>query len=246
MDCAFRTHVGKVRAHNEDYLVCLGDLGVLVLGDGMGGHQAGEVAAKIAVETAASELLAAQHRDAAGELESLLTVGKAAEAANQAVIDAVQKSPECEGMGTTLVAVLFREGRIYHAHVGDSRLYRLREGKLQALTRDHSLVRELLDNGLFGSLEEARQAGIGDNILTRSIGLVRNVEVDVGDDEVLPGDHFLVCSDGLCGKVDDATIGTLMARHLSMEGMADALLNAAMDAGGRDNISLIVARSRAE
>jgi len=245
MDCAFRTHVGKVRAHNEDFLLCLGDLGVMVLGDGMGGHRAGEVASKIAVEAAASELLAAQQADCAGELESLMCVGQAGESASEAVFSAVEQSPELQGMGTTLVLAMFREERVFFAHVGDSRLYRLRDGRLRSLTRDHSLVQELLDSGLFGSREEAAEAGIGDNILTRSVGLDRHVEVDVGDVELQPGDRFLLCSDGLCGKVADSLIGELLGQGDDLDRIADALLQAALDAGGRDNISLIVARRQA-
>lgn len=244
LECAYRTHVGLVRPHNEDFLIALCDQGVLVLGDGMGGHEAGEVASKVAVEAAAKSLLPAQQEDAADDLESLMRVGQAAETANRAVFEAVEQDSALEGMGTTLVLALFREGSLYHAHVGDSRLYRLRDGKLKNLTRDHSLIQELVDNGLFGSFAEAREAGIGDNILTRSIGLDRNVEVDVGDVALDADDIFLLCSDGLCGKVPDDHIGMLMDSGRSMDWIADALLSAALDSGGRDNISLIVARAQ--
>lgn len=242
MQCAFRTHVGKVRPHNEDYLIAVADRGVLVVGDGMGGHCAGEVASKIAVEAAAAELLAAQLADNAGELESLMCVGQAGEAANNAVFDAVAKSPELRGMGTTLVMAMFREGRVYYAHVGDSRLYRLRDGRMRQLTRDHSLVQDMLDHGLFNSRREAAEAGVGDNILTRSIGLDRHVAIDVGDQELAERDLYLLCTDGLCGKVDDRVILGILQQTSDLDEIADTLLQAALDAGGRDNISLIVAR----
>lgn len=240
--CAYRTHVGKVRVRNEDYLIAIPDSGVLVLGDGMGGHRAGEVASKVAVEAAASELLSAQMADSTGELESLMCVGEAGEAANAAVLDAVATTPDWRGMGTTLVMAMFREGRVYYAHVGDSRLYRLRDGRLQQLTRDHSLLQDLLDSGLFGCREEAAAAGVGDNILTRSIGLDRHVEIDVGDEVLQPEDLYLLCSDGLCGKVDDQVVLGILQQTDDLDEIADTLLQAALDVGGRDNISLIVAR----
>lgn len=242
LECAFRTHIGLVRTHNEDYLVCRASQGVLVLGDGMGGHNAGEVASRVAVEAAADALLPAQLQDTADDLESLLAVGAAGEAANLAVFQEVERDSELKGMGTTLVLALFREQRVFFAHVGDSRLYRLREGRLRSLTRDHSLVQELIDNGLFASLEEASDAGVGDNILTRSIGLDPNVEVDVGDHELLADDLYLLCSDGLCGKVDDGVIASIMQASTDVEQIAGDLERAALNAGGRDNISLIVAR----
>ena len=244
IDCQHRTHVGLVRPHNEDYLACFPDLGVMVLGDGMGGHRAGEVAARVAVEAAAEALLPAQEEDAADDLESLLRVGRAAESANRAVFAAVERDPALAGMGTTLVAAMFREGRIYYSHVGDSRLYRLRDGTLRCLTRDHSLMQEVLDTGLFDTRDEVQAAGIGDNILTRCIGLDPEVEVDVGDAELRAGDLYLACSDGLCGKVSDDALRQVMTEVPELPEMADALLEAALQAGGRDNISLILARPR--
>lgn len=244
LECEHRTHVGLVRQHNEDYLTCFPDLGILVLADGMGGHQAGEVAARIAVEAAAEALLSVQEGDLADELESLLQVERAAECANQAVFAAVGRDPALEGMGTTLVAAMFRERRVYYSHVGDSRLYRLRDGTLRCLTRDHSLVQEVLDNGLFASRAEVQAAGIGDNILTRCIGLHPDVDVDVGDTDLRPGDLFLACTDGLCGKVSDQTIQHVMVASRTLGEMASDLVELALQAGGRDNISVILARPR--
>jgi protein phosphatase len=240
-----RTHVGLVRRNNEDYLGCFDAQGVLALADGMGGHQAGEIAARLAVEAAVESLLPAQEDDSADDLESLLRIGQAGEAANRAVFAAMERDPALRGMGTTLVLAMFRRQRVFFAHVGDSRLYRLRDGYLRCLTRDHSLVQELLDNGLFGDRAEVHAAGIGDNILTRGIGLDPDVEVDVGDAELQERDIYLLCSDGLCGRVPDDEIRLHMLRHRGLEQIADALLQAALDVGGRDNITLIVARPRA-
>ena len=243
MECVYLSHVGLVRLHNEDHLACFPSLGIMVLGDGMGGHQAGEVASRIAVEAAAEELISRQEEDWADELNSLAVAGEAVEAANLAVCAEIDRYPALKGMGTTLVVALFRESNVYFAHVGDSRLYCLRDGQLCQLTRDHSLVQELLDNGLFASVDEAHEAGIGDNILTRSIGLDPNVEIDVGDQHLRAGDLYLMCSDGLCGRVPDETIGGIMQALDDLQAIAEALLQAALDAGGRDNISLILGRA---
>jgi protein phosphatase len=246
LECAFRSHVGLVRKHNEDYLFCRPEQGVLVLADGMGGHNAGEVASRVAVEAAAASLCQTQEADTMDDLESLLAVADAVDRANSEVFNSVEKDPSLKGMGTTLVLALFRESHIFLAHVGDSRLYRFRGGRLRALTRDHSLVQELIDNGLFDTKEEAKEAGIGDNVLTRSIGIDPFVESDVGDHELVPGDLFLMCSDGLCGRVEDARIEALLHADFDLEEMASSLEKAALDAGGRDNISLILARVREE
>jgi protein phosphatase len=242
LECAYRSHVGFVRTQNEDYLVCRPELGVLALGDGMGGHNAGDLASRIAVEAAARALCDTQAQDNLDDLESLLAVADAAETANSEVREVVAEKSELQGMGTTLVIALFRKSHVFFAHVGDSRLYRFRDGELLALTRDHSLVQEMLDAGLFESRREANRAGIGDNVLTRSIGIDPHVEVDVGDRELVPGDLFLLCSDGLCGRVEDLTIEEAFRSNDDLENIASQLQEAALSEGGRDNISLIVAR----
>ena len=146
-------------------------------------------------------------------------------------------------MLTTLVAAIFRENRIFYAHVGDSRLYRLRNGVLRQLTRDHSLVQQLIDDGMCRSKEEAREMGIGDNVLTRSLGLDLEVEVDVGDSSLQPGDLYLICSDGLTGPLSNGFIRDVMiAKGRSLESMAAELLDAALANGARDNVTLILAR----
>lgn len=244
LECAFRSHVGLVRPHNEDYLACRSEEGVLALGDGMGGHNYGEVASRIAVTTAVEVMCQIQESDSMDELESLLAVSEAVEQANSGVFQAVDSDPGLKGMGTTLVVALFRESHVFYAHVGDSRLYRLRDGRMRALTRDHSLIQETLDNGLFRSREEAHKAGIGDNVLTRSIGLDPFVEAELGDAELAPGDTFLLCSDGLCGRVRDEQIEQVMLQQTDLEDAASELERLALNAGGRDNISLIVARVR--
>jgi protein phosphatase len=244
LECEPRTHIGLVRGTNQDYLDCFPEQGVFLLADGMGGHRAGETASRVAVEAAATALLNARERGAADDTEGMLRVGQAVEASNHAVRAAVERDPALAGMGTTLVLGIRVESHLFFAHVGDSRLYRLRDGELARLTRDHSLVQELLDKGLFGDRAEAHAAGIGDNILTRGIGLEPEVEVDVGHVGLHADDIYLACSDGLTGGLTDREIGEIMLGNPELGQMADALLTAALEAGGRDNISLILVRPR--
>jgi serine/threonine protein phosphatase PrpC len=242
LELACRSHVGLVRENNEDSYTADEDYGLLVVADGMGGHCSGEVASRIAVEAAAEELGHAQHKDLADELDSLMVAGHAIERANQAIFQEVAEHAELAGMGTTLVSALFRDNRVYFAHVGDSRLYRVRKGHLHRLTRDHSLVQHLLDEGLFRDREEAHEAGVGDNVLTRCLGQDPNVEVDVGDADLEAGDLFLACSDGLTGMLSDREISELLNKDESLEMAAARLEAAALGKGGNDNVTLVLAR----
>lgn len=243
LECETRSHVGLLRKSNQDYLECFPQEGVLLLADGMGGHRAGEVAARVAVRAAADVIVSTPGEEDADDLQSMLLVGGAVEGANKAVIQAGDENPDLAGMGTTLVVALFRRDRVFFAHVGDSRLYRLRDGQLQCLTRDHSLVQDLVDGGVYANRAVARTAGVGDNILTRSVGLRLEVEPDLGVEMLLPDDIYLVCSDGLCGRVTDHEIGHIMSSTNTLCQIGDKLLQLALDAGGRDNISLILARA---
>lgn len=242
LEISCRTHVGLVRNNNEDSYTADGDYGLLVVADGMGGHCSGEVASRIAVEAAAEVLGQTQQEDMADELDSLMLVGRSAEVANGAIFAEVGRRAELAGMGTTLVSALFRDNRIFYAHVGDSRLYRLRAGRLRSLTRDHSLVQHLVDEGLFRDRDEAHEAGVGDNVLTRCLGQDPNVQVDVGDSALKPGDLFLCCTDGLCGIVTDERLQDLMLSHEPLELIAARLEAAALAAGGPDNVTLVLVR----
>ena len=154
IEAASRTDRGLVREGNEDAVATFPEYGLVVLADGMGGHCSGEVASQLAVETIGTLMLMS-----AGDV-GLRTV---VEAANTAIIQAIEDSPEYEGMGTTLAMAMFKSRRIHFAHVGDSRIYRFRRGRLEQLTRDHSIIQELVDQGLFESAEEARGAGVKNN-----------------------------------------------------------------------------------
>jgi len=246
IELAVRTHQGLVRAGNQDAFRIDADLGILVLADGMGGHRSGEVASRIAVEAALADLLPVQ-REAAGEdgTASLLQVGHAVEVANQALLDMCQVHPELSGMGTTVVVAIFRKGRIYHAHVGDSRLYRVRYGRMRRLTRDHSLIQQMIDDGVFLNRAEAREAGVRDNILTRSLGMQRQAEVDVGDALLEAGDTYLICSDGLHGMLPDSQIARILRdSHGDLEQQVQELIDTALAAGGNDNVTAILARPK--
>lgn len=247
VDLATRTHQGLVRKHNQDWIEVDAELGVLVLADGMGGHRSGEVASRVAAEAAAAELLSAQRKgsDDPDDDEHRQRVSRSVEAANQALMDMCTVHPELKGMGTTLVTAIFCGGQIFYSHVGDSRLYRVRYGRIRRLTRDHSLIQRVIDDGVFLNRSEAREAGIRDNVLTRSLGMQRQTEIDVGSAVLEAGDTYLICSDGLHGMVSDADISRLL-RDASgdLEEQAQSLIDAALRVGGRDNVSVILARPR--
>lgn len=243
LEVASFTDVGPVRTTNEDYLRALPGQGIVALADGMGGHLAGEVASEVAVEVAVEELHHAQRFMEMDAVQSLMAVGQAVERANASVYTLARKKPELRGMGTTLVLALFQNGRIFYAHVGDSRLYLFRNGRLVQLTRDHSLIQEVIDHGIYPNRGEAREAGVGENVLTRSLGFDLNINVDVNEVMVRPGDLFLFCSDGLTGPLDEQQIAHLLGTgHLTLEGRVEALVRSAVEAGSRDNISAILAR----
>ncbi len=245
LEVACVSDVGLVRKTNEDYLRVQPEQGILALADGMGGHLAGEVAAEVAVEVAVEELHHAQRFREMDAVEALMAVGQSVERANASVYMLAERNPELRGMGTTLVLALFQGGRLFYAHVGDSRLYLFRNGRLMQLTRDHSLIQAVVDHGIYPNRGEAREAGVGENVLTRSLGFDLKLDVDVSEIPVRPGDLYLLCSDGLSAFLADRQIGHLLAaEQLSMESRAKALVRSAKDAGSTDNISVILARPR--
>ncbi len=246
LEVAARTHLGLVRRQNEDAYLALPVQGVLAVADGMGGHRAGEQASRRAVDAATGVLMMTQRADRFDDLENLGRVGRAVRVANQQVRQAAAENAQFSGMGTTLVVAMFRDQRVFYAHAGDSRLYRLRAGRLRQLTRDHSLVQQLVDQGVFRDRAEAHAAGVGDNVLVRSLGMEAGVEPDVGDQPLRPDDLFLLCTDGLCGKVPDAEIEAALAQPgAPLEQLADRLVQVALDAGGTDNVTVVLARPKA-
>ena len=222
------THVGQVRTGNEDSL--LADNNVFMVADGMGGHNAGEVASLMAVE---------QLREAASGIIAETDLVQALESANEVIYAESMTNHLHHGMGTTLAAMVVLENNtLVVAHVGDSRVYIWHEGALSRLSKDHSYVQELVDEGIV-SIEEARTHPRR-NIVTRALGIDANVEVEANTFPVTVGAWYVLCSDGLVDEISDADIAKVLERCTSPHEAAQALVDAANAAGGRDNITVIV------
>ena len=241
-----KTDVGLIRPGNEDYLHLDEKSQVYAVCDGMGGHQAGEVASM----TASATIRQAFSRFGSELLEDpALNIGrtlppsgelllKAIRLANRAIYNRALLDIELSGMGTTVVAVALEADIMSICHVGDSRAYRLRERDLEPLTRDHSWVAEIQASQNL-SPEEANSV-VGKNVITRALGVREAVEVDYRIIKVKPGDKFLLCSDGLCGFADDDEILEVAGKHLDdLNKLADALIQMANDRGGSDNVTVV-------
>jgi serine/threonine protein phosphatase PrpC len=242
-----QTDNGKVREHNEDTIAFDAEIGLLVLADGMGGYNAGEVASGIAVKTIVNlvresverEDLRVQDRETGMSRPSII-LRDAIHRANKIIYQTAKTQPQCEGMGTTVVSALFFDNKIALAHVGDSRLYRLRDDKFEQVTMDHSLLQELVDRGFY-SAEEAQRAA-NKNYVTRALGVEPNVEVEVQEVPVQRGDYYVLCSDGLSDMVEDDDIHlTISTFGANLDTVAKQLIQLANDNGGRDNVSVVMA-----
>jgi serine/threonine protein phosphatase PrpC len=242
------TDVGKVRDHNEDAIGAQPDIGLWVLADGMGGYNAGEVASGIAVKTIIDLVTKACKTEKRSEIESgtgymrqTIVLRDAIHRANKVINQTAQSQPQCEGMGTTLVASLFYDNKVSIAHVGDSRMYRLRDNRFEQITMDHSLLQELVDRGFY-SQEEA-QRSTNRNYVTRALGVEANVEVEVQEIDVQKGDYFLMCSDGLPDMVEDEDIHlTISTFSNDVRTVGEQLIKLTNDNGGRDNVSVVLVR----
>lgn len=239
---------GLVRTHNEDAIMADPALGLVILADGMGGYKAGEVASGMAVSMIATGLREqlALHESHRFDFTRSQSMGQSliedeVLKANRAILERANSDSECSGMGTTLVVGLFYDNRLAVAHIGDSRVYRSRAGVMEQLTRDHSLLQEQIDSGLI-SQEEARYAQ-NKNLVTRALGIDEVVDVELHDHQVLPGDVYLLCSDGLNDMLEDADIaGVLHQPAASLSVMASQLVHMANEQGGRDNVSVLLVR----
>lgn len=240
------TDTGRARSNNEDSVAVDEATGVVVLADGMGGYNAGEVASGMATAFIKSELSRwlAQAAPSASDADVRRAMDICVDNANRAIFDAANSNPQYAGMGTTLVVGVLRDRRLLLGHVGDSRGYRLRAGRLQQLTRDHSLLQEQVDAGLI-TPEQAAQS-TNKNLVTRAVGVEDTVLLETQLHEVQPGDVYLLCSDGLSDMLDDDTITQLMQGQEALEEAAGALVDAANDAGGKDNISVVMVRVRGQ
>ena len=248
IDFAEISDTGRVRDHNEDAIGSIGEIGLMVLADGMGGYNAGEVASGIAVQIVtemASDGAVREKRDDvdshSGMMRQSIVLRDAVYRANKIIYQTAQSKTDCEGMGTTIVACMFYDNKISIAHVGDSRAYRLRAGELEQVTLDHSLLQELVDRGFY-SAEEA-QRSTNRNYVTRALGVEATVEVEVHEYEVLPDDIYLLCSDGLPDMVEDDDIHlTISTFNASLDVVGQQLVDLANDHGGRDNVSVMLAQ----
>ena len=223
-----RTDIGYVRDHNEDSLIIIPPL--FAVADGMGGHEAGEIASEITVNTLAE--LAPSHLDAEG-----LTA--AVEAANYNVMKAPRQGIGRDGMGTTLTAAMLEGERLLIAQVGDSRAYLLHKGHLQQITRDHSLMADLIEAGQI-TPEEAR-VHPNRSVITRAIGSDIHLRPDIYELNVDAGDRILLCSDGLSSMISNNAIESIMRRQSDAQHCADELVTAALENGGADNVTVVVA-----
>jgi serine/threonine protein phosphatase PrpC len=236
-ESAARTHVGRVRDHNEDAFLDRSDIGLWAVADGMGGHEAGEVASGLIVDTL-------------DRLEPALAFEARIEALADG-LDQVNRTLVAQGdrleprsvIGSTVVALLADRDRFACMWAGDSRCYRLRGGALERLSHDHSLVQEMVDSGELtpAAAKTHRRA----NVITRAVGVHFTLALDLRQGEVVPGDLFLLCSDGLTGMVEDPEIAELMQGQ-DLEAAADRLIQTTLDRGARDNVTVVLVRPLAQ
>lgn len=246
---AAQVHVGRVREHNEDALLARQDLGLYVVADGAGGHNAGEVASALALRSI-ENYVGATVREAWNKPEwdnlGIANGGRRLVAAvlkaNRDVIEISKRSERHRGMGTTVVAASFspRSEHLHIAHVGDSRCYRLRGGFLEQLTSDHSLINDVLEQR--PELDDAVLERLPRNVVTRALGVDPQLRVPLRSIQVAAGDQYLLCSDGLSGPVPADRIAALLSGAATPEAATEALIEAALDAGGPDNIAAVVMR----
>jgi len=229
------TDVGREREHNEDTFLVDTEIGLFLVADGMGGHRAGEVASALARETIAQSVRGSQ---ATARLQAL---DEAIRLANARVVQEGVQNKTRKGMGTTIVAIIEDGDSIGIAHAGDSRCYLFRDGKLSRMTRDHSLVEEL------GGDDPAVHAALSgySNVITRALGTAVDTQPELRREPAKPGDVFLLCSDGLCGVVDEATMTKNLSTETDLTKICQAMIDAANERGGPDNVTCVLVRVEA-
>jgi PPM family protein phosphatase len=241
------THVGRLRKRNEDAIDWDARLGVAMIADGMGGSQGGDVASRTALQSIKDDLRrafadATRHGSRAHtrEVRGALVV-ELVRRANQGVRKSASRDNRLHGMGTTLVMALVGPGFLTVAHVGDSRLYRVRDAQIERLTDDHSVVQELVDRGQMSASQAARSRHR--NVITRAIGKSQDVTVDVAHHPIAAGDVFMLCSDGLTNMLSDTAIAAALAAHRhDLHAAARNAVDSANESGGRDNVSVVLIR----
>lgn len=252
LEMAGRTHVGRVRNRNEDFWKQDPEHRVLAVADGMGGHPAGDVASRLAVET----LLSAFENDGPPSLSGSDDtssngedagdwMAEAVRAAHRRILDEGRRDPERHGMGTTLTSLLVGSGSYLVGHVGDSRAYLLRDGSMSPLTRDHTPLQEEVDSGRL-SREEARVHPLS-HVLSQALGTTGEVEPEVVDGRLEPGDVFLLCTDGLTSTVPEARIAEIVRNAVSddLDAVAERLVETTLEQGAPDNVTVALTRVEA-
>lgn len=250
LEIASASDVGIIRSFNEDSIAIDNELGLLVLADGMGGYKSGDVASAIATravvdclkQESSSEVSLAPSSALSGQISpTSVVVRRAVEKTNRVIYKTAQTDSKYAGMGTTIVVVLFHQDRATVAHVGDSRLYRLRQGHLELLTQDHSLLQEQVEMGMI--TPEDAKVSHNRNLVSRALGAKAEIGVDVSEHRVQANDIFILCSDGLNDMVDDADIELAVSElHANLPLTANQLVQMANDNGGHDNVSVLIAR----
>ncbi|MDD3652950.1 MAG: Stp1/IreP family PP2C-type Ser/Thr phosphatase [Desulfotomaculaceae bacterium] len=229
------TNTGLVRKINEDSLYILPQIGLLAVADGMGGHQAGEIASDMALQTLKREL---PHQLRKGASPEKALIGSV-KLANASIYKLSMQNQEFRGMGTTITACLMQVSKLFVAHVGDSRAYLVRDGDISQLTQDHSLVQELLRNG--GINEEQALQHPQRNVLTRALGTDKSVQVDLNIIKIYPGDLLLLCTDGLTRYLNQGELLSVINNASDTNTAVRILLSKALKSGGEDNITIILA-----
>jgi len=231
MQVSTSTHLGMVREQNEDSVLALPDLSLFAVADGMGGHRGGKTASELIVEELkkqAEEKPPQKSMDLAAMLTRI----------NLRIREVAAADPSLEGMGSTCSVILIQKGRLYVAHVGDSRVYLVRGNQLQQITLDHRAIQKLIDEGTLSEAEAEYHPWR--NILTRSMGAEDKVEIDLYERDLVDGDQLLICSDGLTGMLSEPTILDLVTAGNDLQATADALVAGANENGGADNISVVL------
>ena len=233
--------VGLSREHNEDSISWDIDLGLIMLADGMGGHNAGEIASELAVTAIRDALLDVLTPEMLDTqmIKCDEALREAVVYANEEIHEQANRRIECAGMGTTVVITLFHDDKVTYAHVGDSRIYRFRHGEIKQLTQDHSLVQEMIDNGYLS--EEEAMISSSRNLITRALGIAPDVEVDVHTEALDRDDIYLLCSDGLSDLLGEEDMARLISEYrLDLGEAAQKMVDLANERGGTDNISVIL------
>src|SRR6266852_1015062 len=242
------THVGMKRNHNEDSYLLLPEEGLVVVADGMGGHASGEIASKIAIEELAEFFkLTGKDQEVTWPFKMDKSRGydgnrlsTAIKLANARIFERAGLDQRYNGMGTTIASLYFGGDRAYIAHVGDSRVYRVRDGSFSQLTEDHSLLNDYLKAKKLSA--EEIEAFPHKNVIVRALGMKQTVEVEISDFEPRENDLFLLCSDGLSGMIQATQIQETLLKAGDLEPACDELVELANNAGGHDNITCVLAR----